>query len=1109
MPTLHIQLLGDFHLTYGEEPVTGITTPRLQSLLAYLVLHRETPQSRQYLAFLFWPDSTEPQARTNLRNLLYRLRQVLPDADDFLLTDRTTVQWNLDASFTLDVDEFEAAVKGAHAAEEAGNPTALRSSLEQAVELYAGDLLLSCYDDWITPIREELYQTFISSTAWLIRALEEQRDYPAAIQYAQHLLQHDPLHEATYRRLMHLHALSGNRARALRVYHTCVTVLERELGAPPGAATQEAYQRLMNHDAETTPSVPPSPPSTAALPLVGRADAWQQLQTAWRRASRGRPHLVLIAGEAGIGKTRLAEELLEWADQQGIATARARSYAAEGELAYAPVAAWFRSDALQAALPALDDVWLIELARVLPEFLNTRPDLPRPGPLRESWQRRRLFEALTHAVLTAGQPLLLVLDDAQWSDQETLEWLRYLLHVEQPARLMVVGLYRPGEVGADHPLAALQHAVHRSRQLTEIELGRLDRTETADLAAHVAGQDLPPDLTARLFDETEGNALFVVETMRAATGDWGLEIGDSNSATSSQSLISNLQSLPPGIQTVIQERLTQLTPPTRELVGLAATIGREFTFDVLAEASEGDEDALVQGLDELWQRRIVREQGEDAYDFSHDKTREVTYSEVSAARRRLLHRRVAQALESVHAADLDTVSGQLAVHYERAGLPEPAIRYYQRAADAEVQICANAEAVDYLTRGLSLLETLPATPERKKRELALQLALGNAICVTRGVAAEEVRQAYARARVLGEQTGQAAQLFRATWGLWAFHLARAEELQMARDLGEQLLSLAEQQRTPGWLLEAHRAVGIVLFFLGELEQARRHLEQAIAIYDPEQHHGHRFQYLWDPGAVCRSYLADVLGLLGYPVQALQKVEEALELARELAHPVSEAQALGHAAIYHMWRRQGKAIQEPAEAAITLSTEWEVWDWAGLVVFPRGWALADLSPESTEGQAQLRAGVEMMRQGMTDLVKAGSQLHQSVHLALLGEVCSKTGQPEEGLALVDEALTVADRTDERYYQAELHRIKGELLLMQDDDVEAEACFHQALDVACRQRAKSLELWAAMSLSRLWQRQGRPAEAYRLLKDVYDWFTEGFDEPDLKAARVLLEELAVSG
>ncbi len=711
-PRLHITLLGDFQLIYDDEPVTEIDTPRLQSLLAYLLLHRSAPQIRHHVAFVLWPDSTEAQALTNLRNLLYHLRHDLPDAERFLHIDRQTVQWRTDAPFVLDVADFESALRQQ---EQATNQETARQALEKAVGLYQGDLLPSCYDDWIMPERERLRQGFVESLQRLIQLLETQRDYRAAISYVRQLLRHEPLREATYRRQMRLHALINERGEALRAYHACATVLQRELGIEPSPATREMYERLLKADQQPTPPTPRPKRAIAVPGLVGRRAAWNQLRELWRTASGGRPHFALVSGEAGIGKTRLAEELVRWADKQGFATATARCYQAEGELAYAPVAAWLRAR----PLPPLEPVWRSEIARLLPELLAEHPELPSPDPLTEAWQRQRFFEALAHAILRRNQPLLLMIDALQWCDQRTLEWLHYLLRLDSQARLMIVGTYRSEEVEDTHPLMSLSHALSRDRQLTEIALGPLTKSETATLAADAADREVDPELIDCLYRETEGNPLFVVEMVRA-----GVPLGpeDDESQTGPWGAACLPRPLPPRVRAAISVRMMQLSSRAHEIAELAATIGREFTFDVLAHAygadidpdrlrsatsldiASGEEDALISGLDELWQRRIVREQGTEAYDFSHDKLREVTYARLSKARRRLLHRRVAHALEAVYADDLDPVAARVAAHYERAGQPGQAIRYYRRAAEVARHIQATEQAIRYDRRASALLQ---------------------------------------------------------------------------------------------------------------------------------------------------------------------------------------------------------------------------------------------------------------------------------------------------------------------------------------------------------------------------------------------------------------------
>ena len=355
-PTLRIRLLGEFSLSCDDTPLTTISTPRLQSLLTYLILHRAAPQARSRLAFCLWPDLPEARARANLRRQLHQLQRALPRADQFLAADVNTIQWRTASSFSLDVAEFEAAASHTHS----------RVDLQHAVERYSGELVPSCYDDWITSERERLKQILIEVLEHLLQLATDAGDYQAAIGYAQRLLQIDPVREEVHRRLIHLHTLKDDRAAALRAYHTCVSLLQRELGVEPGPATREAYERLLKVEAPSAMSL------NASFPLVGRDREWAQLQSVWRAASAGHSQLAVLIGEGGIGKTRLADELFTQVKRQGLHAAIAHCYSAEGTLAYAPIVAWLRAR----ALPKLEPVWLVEVARLLPEVLAQHPGLP-------------------------------------------------------------------------------------------------------------------------------------------------------------------------------------------------------------------------------------------------------------------------------------------------------------------------------------------------------------------------------------------------------------------------------------------------------------------------------------------------------------------------------------------------------------------------------------------------------------------------------------------------------------------------------------------------------------------------------------------------------------
>ncbi|HEX4714610.1 MAG TPA: BTAD domain-containing putative transcriptional regulator [Ktedonobacteraceae bacterium] len=816
IPTLRISLLGDFLLVVDDKPVTALAVPRLQSLLAYLLLHRDAPQDRSHLAFLLWPDSTEAQAHTNLRKLLYQLRQALSDIEHFLRTDKQSLHWlstNADVRWTLDVQEVERALEQAQQAEQAQDTRTQRQGLEQALRLYRGDLLPNCYDEWILPERDRLRQVFIQAAERLIALTEQERDYTAAIATAQRLLRADPLHEATYRHLMRLHAQDGDRVAAIRVYHTCATTLERELGVEPSKATRQMHETLLQMDAAPSPqTVTPASRGTRA-PLVGRAREWASLQAAWQRSQRGHPQVVVLSGEAGIGKTRLAEEMEAWVSRQGMQTAVARCYAAEGRLAYAPVITWLRADSMQINVTHLDDLWLSEIARLDPDLLRKRSHLPPSAPITEGWQRQHLFEALAHALLDTRRPLLLLLDDLQWCDNETLEWVHYLLHFASEAPVLLVGTARSEEISPENPLVTFLSTLQRDGLVTEIALGPLSTAETTALAEQVARKQLDPTTVQSLYHETEGNPLFVVEMVRARATTEREKPSANNGNQSARSLFPLLtrpaSTLPPTVQTILSARLAQLSPAARQMANVAAVIGREFAFPVLVRASGESEDTVVQGLDELWQRRIVREQGAgtaDTYDFSHDKLREQAYSSLSPAHRRLLHRRVAEAFAMVYARDLDGVSGQIAAHYERAGLAEQAIPYYGRAGKVALRIFANTEAVTAFQSAVTLLETHAHQELAWEEAAALYLALGDVLGVMGQQ--EDARQIYQRglATVPAQEYIWQARLLRKTASTWNFASSNPLDTfhSQARQIfqeAERVLEQREDRSGPAWISE--------------------------------------------------------------------------------------------------------------------------------------------------------------------------------------------------------------------------------------------------------------------------------------------------------------------
>lgn len=1085
MATLHIQLLGEFRLVYNDMPVAAFHSPRLQSLLAYLILHRDAPQSRRQLAFLFWPESAESQAHSNLRKLFHQLRQVLPNSERFLQYDNFTIQWHTNVPTTLDIAQLDQQL-----AAMAQTPFNL-SLLTHIAELYSGPLLPDCYDDWVTPLRQKYQRAVEEVLEKLVMTLANQQAYAEGARYAQRLLDLDPLEETSYQHLMRLRNLRGDRAGALRVYYDCVRILKRELGVEPSAATQKIYEQIVN-STQSIPALGQKLPtqtgtparSTATVPLVGRGEAWLQVQTAWQKASQGVPHLLVIAGEAGIGKTRLAEELLIWANQQGVRAARTRSYAAQGELAYAPISELLRSPTLQPYLNNLSELWRTEVARLLPELLTECPTLTPPGPLAESWQRQRFFEALARAFLIAEQPLLLLLDDLQWCNEETLRWLHFFLHFAPETPLLLVGTLRIEEVDQDHPIHALQLELQRNEQWTEVDLLPLNQEDVTNLAKQMSGATITAAEAEQLYRITEGNPLFVVETIRADT--WRTTAMKTIVSNTPPLSIEPAQTLPPKVYAIVRTRLNQLSTAAQELVSIAATIGRTFTFEQLAAVSKQEEDKLVNSLDELWQRRIIREQGVNSFDFSHDRIREVAYSTINRIRQRLLHQQVAQAFEIIYVNRLEEVSGHLATHWAQANQPEKAMNYCQKAAQAARQIHANGVAISYFRQALVLLEQLPAVDERSQYKLQLLLGLGSAMRDIKGFALPEIESIYTQALQLSQQIGGGPEILPVLHGLAEFYRVRAEYAN-ALAIGEQMVALAEQLQAAHYLVIANFQLGVTWFTRGELTTAYTYLERSMAFSITQQSY---------PRVYTR--FAHVLWMLGYPQQALALAQEIGRLAQEQLRPSDTVDLLGEVLELRLLCNELSHVEQDIEAMLALIRQYDMEQQVSWATYLRGWSRA------LQNQ---REGIEEMEQGLNKYLAMGGLTRRTRFLGWLAEMSMHVHQHQKAAAYLDEANALMQRTNERFWEAELYRLKGEWLLIQHEDqpILSEAYFQRALAVARQQQAKSLELRSAMSLSRLWQTQGRRADAHVLLVDVYGRFSEGFLLHDWQAAKQLLTTL----
>ena len=844
-------------------------------------------------------------------------------------------------------------------------------------------------------------------------------------------------------------------------------------------------------------------------PLVGREEELSLLQRRWAQAKKGMGQVVLLSGEAGIGKSRLVQTLKEQIVAEGATRIEFRCSPYHQNSAFysiidylqrllqfqreeTPQAKFTKLQQMLAAYPFPQDDTVPLLAALL-----SLPQLEGAPPLTldPQKQKQKTQEALVAWLMEEAEKVAVYCawEDLHWADPSTLEVLTLFLEQIPTARVFSVLTFRPEFTPPWSPRS----------YLTQLTLSRLGRAHIELIVEEVTGgKALPSEVLQQIVTKTDGIPLFVEELTKAM-----LESGLLIEADDHYELRGLLPSraIPSTLQDSLMARLDRLAP-VKEIAQLGATLGREFSYELLRAVSPLDEVLLQQGLRQLVDAELIYQRGlppQATYLFKHALIQDTAYQSLLKSTRQQYHQQIAQVLTDRLPETVESQPELLAHHYTEAGLREQAIPYWQRAGERAIQRSAYVEAISHFTRELEVLKTLPETPERAQQELTLQLALGPAVFAIKGYAAPEVEQTGIRARELCQQLGESPQLMPVLARLWVFYQNRGE-LQTARELVEQLLRLAQRVHDRYFLSSAHTGLGMTLSYMGEFTSARTHLEQALALYDPQQP-PRQATSTSDRRVLCLSSVTLPLWYLGYPDQGQQKSQESLALAVELSHSFSLAFALWHVAECHFLRREGQLARERAEALITLSTEHGFPHWLAGGTLVRGGALTE--------QGQVEEGIVQMQQSLAAHRATGAESGRSHRLALLAEACRKMGQYEEGLSVLSEAQTLVNRTGEHYYEAELYRLRGELTLAQSGVQglesrikKAEECFLKAIDIARKQQARSLELRATVSLARLWQQQGKQKEAHQLLFEIYHWFTEGFGTKDLQEAKALLEELS---
>ncbi len=872
----------------------------------------------------------------------------------------------------------------------------------------------------------------------------------------------------------------------------------RGLGAPVmaaqvvrGSAAESRFEALHGRD---------------LTPLVGREEELALLQRRWQQAKAGEGRVVVLIGEPGIGKSRLAQAMLQ--HLAGEPHTRLRYFCSPHHQASAlhpfitqlEHAAGFSREDMPEARPAKLEALLARsnagaeeigfIAALLSIPTGDKYPLPDLTPQR---RKEKTLEALLAQLtrLAARQPVLMLFEDAHWVDPTSLELLTLTVARASQLPLLLLVTARP-EFTPSWPADA---------HVTMQALGRLGRREGMTLVERSAGgKALPAEILEQILARTDGVPLFLGELTKTIIESGLLREEDGHYALDG--------ALPPlAIPTTLHDslmaRLDRLAP-VREVAQIGAAIGREFSYPLLSAVAQQPDDRLGEALGQLVRAELVFGRGEvpeAVYTFKHALVQEAAYASLLRERRRTLHARIARALEAEFPEVAETQPELVAHHYASAGLAAPAIDHYRRAAERAMAASANAEAIAHLTRGLELIASLPASPERISREIEFRLALGTPLIATQGYGSIEARAAYTRAKELCAGTGDTPELFRSLVGLWVYHLIQPD-LETASELSRELLNLAAKLGSDDFRLLAELVACSTCLWSGRYTSVPSHAARARVLYDPERHGGPK---IWavDPAMWALGVESLALWYLGYPERASERGLAALSTAQTAAHPFSLCWALRVEAWLRIHRREPELMVARTKALLMVAREqgfpYECAWGSMLEIWHDAWVTGQCADDR----------IEAFRSALAELRGMGNRSALGLWHALLAECLEKQGNTDEALTALEAAVVHFERRGrDALWEPEVHRLIGDLLLRRNPSApdRAEVSYRRAIERARSQEAKSWELRAATSLARLWRDQGKPAEARELLAPVYGWFTEGFDTADLKDAKALLEDLA---
>lgn len=995
---LTVRLLGRVSVSRDGAVLAAFGSGPLLRLVTALTLRRGVPVSRTELAFRLWPDSSEAQARTNLRKALHLLRQELDDVDLFVEITHGSVRWLDDAPAQVDVDAFLTACDGG---DDRG-----------AVERYGGSLLPGVYDEWVLEERARLHGLACAALTRLVEGVDD--DPAAGLAFAQRLVELEPTSEWAHRHVIRGHVERGDRAAAIGAYHRCVEVLGTEVGVEPSAETRELYERLVDGGARRGGSLP------RPAPLIGREIEWAELGHRWNGVGAEPLHLVIVTGEAGVGKSRLVDEFARHVRSEAALVLHARSYETV-DAPWAPVASWLRDEELGSLLADAPGELLSEVSRLAPH-LRTRGDVVPPAPIVDELARFQFTESLATALLYGTARRLLVLDDVQWCDVPTLGLVAHLLHARPTAPAMVVAIVRPEELDDDHPFVRLRDALAAEGRITTVELGRLSPDDTARLVDALAPSRFSRADHDRIWAESVGNPLFVVELAKSERSG------------------ADREQVAASVRAVIERRLRRLGVDARRVAEVAATFGGAFGFEELAAAVGGDRDHLVSALDELWRRHIVTED-DGRYDFSHGKVRDVVAAGLSAARRRQLHTAVADGLVAVNGAD--RVGSRLASHLRAAGRLDEAVDALRRSARASLDLFDLDVAIGALRGALELVPALDARVDAVTTEREVLIDLGAVLVARDGYAAADVREVYARAMALARMHGDLIDpaILRGL-GLAAVASCRFDE---AERLGRLLTTAIDDQvaRTEG-----HYLLGVTAFWRGDLAHSADELEASLRHYDPEQREVHQTRFAQDPYPVSLVRLALTRFWQGDEPASADLSDQAEAWCQRTGHRHSAAYVLAYVGMLAAERHDiarladvtGRGRELWSEAQGFFAAFGPLYDgWHGVLTGVPG-------------------SVDAIDAALAEWRRSGQILHLTHGLVLHARAALLAGDLDAAHRSLHEAQGRTEATGQAYLLPEIHRLIAVVAAHRTEQAAARRDVQRAIEIATSQGATGIELRA---------------------------------------------------